>query len=133
MCRDGSFPRCPFGSRTICPFRIRKCADRFQHRHRKKELIVFSLPGLSQEGNARWACPTAPGSQRTETTPGTQRRKSSIGDQIGPRTRLRLHELETQKTRKPTEKFETQERSRIQEQTKEKKKRKRIRRKKHLK
>ena len=28
VCRDGSFPRCPFGSRTICPFRIRKCADR---------------------------------------------------------------------------------------------------------
>ena len=28
VCKDGSFPRCPFGSRTICPFRIRKCADR---------------------------------------------------------------------------------------------------------
>ena len=28
VCKDGSFPRCPFGSRTICPFRNRKCADR---------------------------------------------------------------------------------------------------------
>ena len=36
VCRDGSFPRCPFGSRTICPFRIRKCADRFQQQHWKK-------------------------------------------------------------------------------------------------
>ena len=81
VCRDGSFPRCPFDIWTICPFPLRKCAD-------KKELIVFSPPGLSQEDNALWVCRTAPGSQRTGTTLGTQRRKSSIGDQIGLRIRL---------------------------------------------
>ena len=75
----------------------------------KNILIVFSRPGLSQEGNARWACPTAPGSQRTGTTPGTQRRKSSIGDQIGHR--IRLDQPKTFKPRKPTEKLVTQKNS----------------------
>ena len=93
MCRDGSFPRCSFVSRTICPFLIRKCANRFQQHQKGTSLIVFSSPGLSQEGNALWVCPTAPGSQRRGTTLGTRRRKSSIGDQIG--LRIRLDQQET--------------------------------------
>ena len=75
----------------------------------KKELIVFSSPGLSQEGNALWVCPTAPGSQRRGTTLGTRRRKSSIGDQIGHR--IRLDQPKTFKPRKPTEKLVTQKNS----------------------
>ena len=97
VCKDGSFPRCPFGSRTICPFRIRRCADRLANlwkhgdRFRKtdQELIVFPHPGLSREGSAPWECHIAPGSRRTGTTRGTSPRKSSTGDQTGRRTRIR--------------------------------------------
>ena len=62
---------------------------------KRREELIFSPPGLSREGNALWACPTAPGSQRTGTTLGTQRRKSSTGAQIGLRTRIRLDKPET--------------------------------------
>ena len=93
VCKDGSFPRCPFGSRTICPFRIRKCADRlanfWKHVKTDQGLIVFPRPGLSREGSAPWECRTAPGSRRTGTTRGISPRKSSTGDQTGRRTRIR--------------------------------------------
>ena len=98
VCKDGSFPRCPFGSRTICPFRIRKCADRLasfwnffwtRFKNTDQELILFPRPGLSREGSAPWECLTALGSRRTGTTRGTSPRKSSTGDQTGRRTRIR--------------------------------------------
>ena len=95
-----TFLSAPLAVQPFEPFLHQKMC-RYASTAEKNALIVFSQPGLSQEGNALWACLTVPGSQRTGTTLGTQRRKSSIGDQIGPRTRTSLDERETLKSEKP--------------------------------
>ena len=81
------FPDAPLEVEPFAPFASENVQIGSNSSTEKNILIVFSRPGLSQEGNARWACPTAPGSQRIGTTLGTRQKKSSIGDQEGNSTK----------------------------------------------
>ena len=99
VCRDGSFPRCPFGSRTICPFRIRKCADRFQQHQKKRGTNFFTsrseprrqctvgmphCPWFTKNRNNPWN-PTEEKFNRGPNRPQNKNQAWSARDLIRPR------------------------------------------------